>query len=141
MLDKERILAKIDELDVYLNELVQIIPADFEEYQQIEKKRSCERLLQLCVECVIDICKLFVSGLRLGLPSEENDLFDKMVKKEILPKQMNSLLKEMRGFRNILVHEYAATDDELVFKTIKTKLDDFESFKREILDALKGKDK
>ena len=105
MLDKERILAKIDELDVYLNELVQIIPADFEEYQQIEKKRCCERLLQLCVECVIDICKLFVSGLRLGLPSEENDLFDKMVKKEILPKQMNSLLKEMRGFRNILVHE------------------------------------
>lgn len=69
MLDKERILGKIDELDTYLNELSQIAPADFKEYQRIEKKRGCERLLQLSIECAVDICKLFVSGLRLGLPS------------------------------------------------------------------------
>ena len=134
MLDKERILAKIDELDTYSNELTQIIPASFEEYQRTERKRACERLLQLCIECVIDVCRLFVSGLRLGLPSEENDLFDKMLKKKILSKEMNSLLKEMRGFRNILVHEYAAVDDELVFKTMKEKLDDFKRFKKEVLD-------
>jgi len=121
VLDRERILAKIDELDTYLNELTQIIPATFEEYQRIETKRACERLLQLCIECVIDVCRFFVSGLRLGLPSEENDLFDKMLKKKILSKEMNSLLKEMRGFRNILVHEYTAVDDELVFKTMKEK--------------------
>jgi len=138
VLDKERILAKIDELDTYLNELVQIIPATFEEYEQVEKKRACERLLQLCIECVIDVCRLFVSGLRLGLPSEENDLFDKMLKKKILSKEMNSLLKEMRGFRNILVHEYAAVDDELVFKTMKEKLDDFKKFKKEVLDFTRG---
>ncbi|MDP2930351.1 MAG: DUF86 domain-containing protein [bacterium] len=138
MLDKERILAKIDELDTYLNELVQIIPATFEEYEQVEKKRACERLLQLCIECVIDVCRLFVSGLRLGLPSEENDLFDKMLKKKILSKEMNSLLKEMRGFRNIFVHEYAAVDDELVFKTMKEKLDDFKKFKKEVLDFTRG---
>jgi len=138
VLDKERILAKIDELDTYLNELVQIIPATFEEYEQVEKKRACERLLQLCIECVIDVCRLFVSVLILGLPSEENYLFDKMLKKKILSKEMNSLLKEMRGFRNILVHEYAAVDDELVFKTMKEKLDDFKKFKKEVLDFTRG---
>ena len=74
MLDKERILGKIDDLDSYLNELRQITPESFEAYQKIEKKRSCERLLQLCIECTIDVCKLFVSGLKLGLPYEENDL-------------------------------------------------------------------
>lgn len=136
MLDRERILGKVDELDTYLNELAQIAPGSLEEYQKIEKKRSCERLLQLCVECAIDICKLFVSGLRLGLPSEENDLFDKMRKKDIITEEMNSTLKEMRGFRNILVNEYAAVDDELVFGTIKTKLEDFRKFKKEILDGL-----
>lgn len=137
MLDKNRILAKIDELDGYLDELAQIMPADFVEYQHIEKKRSCERLLQLCIECAIDVCKLFVSGLRLGLPSGENDLFDKMLKKGILSKEMNVLLKEMRGFRNILVHEYVSIDDKLVFKSAKAKADDFEKFKIEILDVLK----
>lgn len=80
------------------------------------------------------MCRLFVSGLRLGLPSEENDLFDKMLRKKVLSKEMNSLLKEMRGFRNILAHEYAAVDNELVFKTTKEKLDDFKKFKKEVLD-------
>lgn len=137
MLDRERILAKVDELDIYLNELTQVSAVNFEEYQRIEKKRSCERLLQLCIECVIDICKLFVAGLRLGLPSEENDLFNKMQKKDILSREMNLILKEMRGFRNILVHEYATIDDELVFKATNTKLEDFRKFKKEILNALK----
>ncbi|MDP3042634.1 MAG: DUF86 domain-containing protein [Candidatus Omnitrophota bacterium] len=138
MLDRNRILAKIDELDGYLDELDQIAPAKlkFKEYQEIEKKRSCERLLQLSIEAVIDICKLFVSGLRLGLPAEENDLFDKMRKKKLLSKEMTVTLREMKGFRNILVHEYAAVDDELVFKAIKTKLKDFRKFKKEILVVL-----
>lgn len=136
MLDKERILGKIDELDIYLNELTQIIPLNFEEYQTIEKKRSCERLLQLCIECIIDMCKLFVAGLRLGLPSEENDLFDKMKKKKIISEVMTSTLKEMRGFRNILVHEYATVNDEFVFKVLKIKLEDFKNFKKEVLDTL-----
>ena len=69
MLDKERLLAKIDELEGYLGELEQVKPTSFEEYRKVEKKRSCERLLQLSIECMIDICALVVTGLRLGLPS------------------------------------------------------------------------
>ena len=91
---------------------------------------------KLCIECIIDICKLFVAGLRLGLPSKENDLFDKMRKKKIISEVMTSTLKEMRGFRNILEHEYATVDDEIVFGALKTKLEDFRKFKEEVLNAL-----
>jgi len=35
-LDKERILAKIDELDSYLSEIKGIAPGSFEEYQKID---------------------------------------------------------------------------------------------------------
>jgi uncharacterized protein YutE (UPF0331/DUF86 family) len=115
MLDKERIVTKIDELDSYLGELRQIAPVRYDEYQQIEKKRSCERLLQLCIECVIDVCKLIVVQLRLGLPSEENDLFAKLEDKGLLSHQVAEVVRQMRGFRNILIHEYAAIDDELVY--------------------------
>jgi uncharacterized protein YutE (UPF0331/DUF86 family) len=137
VLDRERILSKIDELDSYIKEIKQISPSNFNEYQDIKVKRSCERLLQLGIECIIDICKLFVSGLRLGLPSEENDLFNKMLKENILTAEMVSILKGMRGFRNILVHEYAAVDDELVFEAIRERLDDFKKFKKEVLNFLK----
>jgi len=138
VIDKERILAKIDDLDSYLDELKRVVPANFEEYQKIEKKRSCERLLQLCIECAVDVCKLFVSGLKLGLPSEENDLFDKMQKRKILSKEMGTLLKEIRAFRNILIHEYARVDDELIYEKAKTRQEDFKAFKKEILTALKN---
>ena len=138
MLDKERILGKVDDLNSYLDELKQVVPTNYEEYQKIEKKRSCERLLQLCIECAVDVCKLFVSGLKLGLPSEENDLFDKMQKRKIISKKMGSLSKEMRALKNILIHEYASVDDELIYEKAKTRLDDFKAFKKEVLTALKN---
>ena len=73
MVDRERILAKIDQLNRYLNELRQILPNNFEDYRKIEKRRACERLLQVSIQCVIGICGLMVTGLRLGLPAEEDD--------------------------------------------------------------------
>jgi uncharacterized protein YutE (UPF0331/DUF86 family) len=138
LLDKERVLAKIDELDGYLRELEQVKPASLEEYKKIEKKRSSERLLQLSIECVIDICALTVTGLRLGLPSEEDDLFERLEQAGIISPLMKETLRKMRAFRNILVHEYGRIDDRLVFEVLQNRLDDFETFKREILEAIRN---
>jgi uncharacterized protein YutE (UPF0331/DUF86 family) len=136
VLDRERILAKLDDLDGYVRDLRTIAPQSFAEYQQIEKKRACERLLQIAVECVVDVCNLFVSGLRLGLPAEEDDLFEKLEQAGILSPPMKEAVKEMKGFRNILVHEYGHVDDAIVYHVAVTELGDFADFKREILEAL-----
>jgi len=135
-LDRERILAKVDELDSYLNELEGIAPQSFEEYQAVEKKRACERLLQVSIEAVIDICNLLVSGLRLGLPADEDDLFKKLVEVHVLSEEMGENLREMKGFRNVLVHEYARLNDRLVYEAVESKLGDFGSFKSEVLVCL-----
>jgi len=137
MLDRERILSKSDELDGYLRELAEVFPANLEEYKKVEKKRSCERLLQLIIECLIDTAKLFVKGLRLGIPSEENDLFKKLLEKQVLSASSASTLQNMRGFRNILIHDYADVDDGIVFKYMKENTGDFVKIKREFLDFLK----
>ena len=131
MIDKERILAKIDELNNYLEELGNIKPSSFEEYQR-ENKRACERLLQISIECVIDVCNLIVSGLKLGLPSDEDELVNKLINKKIISKKIGDILKGMKGFRNILVHKYGEVDDELAFENLEN-LEDFEKFKKEII--------
>jgi len=137
MLDKNRILSKLDELDSYLSELESVMPKSYEEYvSSIEKKRSCERLLHILIECVIDVCALMVKGLRLGLPAEEEDLFEKLEKGKIISKEMKKKLKSMRGFRNILVHRYAEVDDELVFENLGN-INDFKGFRKEIGSFLK----
>ena len=66
MVDRERILAKIAELRGYLERLRGIAPKTFEEYERLEvNRRACERLLQISVECELDICDVVFSGLRL----------------------------------------------------------------------------
>ncbi len=137
MVDRDRVLAKLDELDGYLDELRTIAPSGFEEYSMIEKKRSCERLVQVAVEATIDTCALLVTGLRLGLPGEENDLFEKLARRGVISGEMAETLKHMKGMRNILVHEYGRIDDELVFETVRDRLGDFGIFKGEILDFLR----
>ena len=137
MVDRDRVLAKLDELDGYLDELRTIAPGDIEEYARIEKKRSCERLIQMAVEATIDACAMLVTGLRLGLPGEENDLFEKLARHGAISAGMAETLKRMKGMRNILVHEYGRIDDELVFETVRDGLGDFAAFKREVLDFLR----
>lgn len=136
MLDRERILGKVAELEGYLTELRAIAPKSFDEFRQIEKKRACERLLQIAVEAAIDICHLFVTGLRLGLPAEEDDIFEKLERAGLISTSLKETLKEMKGFRNILVHEYGEVDEEIVYEAVKARMNDFNLFKQEILKAL-----
>lgn len=137
MIDRDRLLAKLDELDGYLSELRSIAPTRFDEYLRVEKKRACERLVQVLVEAVIDACALLVAGLRLGLPGEEDDLFEKLAARGVISPPMAETLRRMKGLRNLLVHEYGRINDELVFETVRQRLGDFEAFKREILAFLR----
>jgi len=137
LLDRDRLLAKIDVLEGYLKELREILPGSFEEYKKVEKRRACERLLQVSIECVIDICGLIVIGLRLGLPAEEDDLFEKLEQAGIITSSRKESLKKMKGFRNILVHEYGHVDDSIVYEILQNNLNDFGAFKQEILQAIK----
>lgn len=135
-MDKERIYVKMDEMEQYLKELQEIIPDSFESYKaSIEKKRAIERLLQITIEAVMDICAMLVKELRLGLPSVEEDFLEKL-KENVLDPSLVEKLKEMKGFRNILVHGYSKIEDDKVFEILSKKLEDFQDFKMEVLEFL-----
>jgi uncharacterized protein YutE (UPF0331/DUF86 family) len=137
-MDKKRILGKIKELDGYLEELDSVRPKEFEDYtNSISTKRSCERILQISIEIVLDICNVIISNLNLGIPSDESDIFSKLKNKKVINEKMAITLDEMKGFRNILVHRYGIVDDEKVFEVLSDKLSDFEEFKSQILKYLK----
>ena len=137
MVDRERILARLDDLDTFLRELRSIAPKSLDEYLKTEKRRACERLVQVAVEALIDICGLLVSGLRLGIPGEEDDMFVRLARAGVLSDATAQTLKRMKGLRNLLVHEYSRVSDQIVFETIRDRLGDFDTCKREILDYLR----
>ncbi len=139
MIDKERILIKIDEMMGYLEELKGIKPNKISRYKgSIEKRRACERLLQITIECVIDICTIIVKDLKLGIPEDETGMFEKIRKKGIISEKTKKNLEDMKGFRNILVHKYGAVHDGIVFENL-SRISDFIKFKNEIIGFLKKK--
>ena len=66
MVDRDRVLAKLDELEGYLGELRAIAPDRFDAYQRTETKRACERLLQVSMKAVIDHLRPAGGGASAG---------------------------------------------------------------------------
>lgn len=138
-MDRERIYAKLDEMEQYLKELCDIIPESLDDYRaSSERKRATERLLQITIEAVMDTCALLVKELKLGLPSVEEDFLEKL-KGTVVDPSLVENLKRMKGFRNILVHGYANIEDENIFEILKNRLGDFDEFKKEVIQFLKKK--
>ena len=132
-MDKERILGKLDEMEQYVGELQSIVPGRLEEYQtSIEIRRASERLLQIIIEAAMDTCYLLVKELKLGLPSEEEGFLEKLSGKILRPSTIEKL-REIKRFRNLLVHGYAKIDDKRVFEILKNSLDDLEEFKEQVV--------
>jgi uncharacterized protein YutE (UPF0331/DUF86 family) len=139
MLDKRRILSKINEMESYLEELSGHIPTSSEEYMNDrDTRRICERLLQITVECTIDISSVIAKGLKLGPPADEGAIFEKLKRENVISKKMADTLLRMKGFRNILVHRYGEVDDKKVFNFLKNNINDFTVFKKEVLAFLKN---
>ena len=89
------------------------------------------------MEPALDVCALLVAGMRLGLPGEEDDLFEKLTRSKAISEPMADTLRRMKGLRNLLVHEYGRINDELMFETVHGRLGDFDAFKDEVLAFLK----
>ena len=136
-LDKKRILSILGQIDVYHNELIQLLPDKFKEYQKTYVKRSCERITQLLIETCIDITNLLIKELRLGLPDEEDNAFEKLAENNVISEEMSEQLKDMKKFRNLLIHRYGQIDDKLAFENMSENNKDFVGFKKEILEFLR----
>ena len=114
------------------------MPGSYSEYiSSAEKRRACERLLQISVDCVLDVCSLFVAGLRLGLPAEESDLIELLYKNNVFSDDTTAIVRSMKGFRNILVHDYAGADTAIIYQVATERFMDLETFIKEVLGALR----
>ncbi len=131
---KERVYAKLRELEKYREELYETLPEKFDVYvNNIEKKRATERILQIMIESVIDCLFLLNRLFNNGPPASENSVLDMLEGKISHIKK----LKEMKGFRNILVHRYGKIRDELVFQFAHHDIDDFNLFIKDVENLLK----
>ena len=118
-----RLTNKIEEIEKFLSELEEISPDDFETYQtDIKTKAACERYFEKIVEALVDLAYVFIKENALKMPEDDKEAFDILAEAGHIPIALAIKLKEAKGMRNIISHQYGTVDDETVFEAITHEL-------------------
>lgn len=137
---KEIILKKLKEIESSIELIENNFPSSFEDFQSNDTiKDATYKRTEFILQNIIDICAIISSDLNLGIPATEDDYINNLEKAKLLTKEWAVKIKEMKGFRNILVHRYGELEDEISFENISNWLDDFNRFIKIIERILKGR--
>ena len=93
--------------------------------------------LQLSIQGCIDIASHIISDQGWAVPDTMAGLFDTLVKHTIIPAELNVKLKNMVGFRNIIIHEYEVIDLNKVHKVLIHDIKDIYAFIKQICNYTK----
>jgi len=118
-----RINDKIDEINEYLRELDEIVPASLDEYKSSNLTRAaCERYAEKIIEAVTDLAFLAIKTKKFEIPEYDTDAFNILLENKIIDSSLAEKLKDAKRMKNIISHLYGKVDDEIVFEAITENL-------------------
>ena len=120
----KRIKDKIKEIEEFLGQLKDIVPSNLDGYKtDITKKAACERYVEKIIEAVTDLSFLIIKKKDLKIPQDDIDAFNILLNNKIINSDLAEKLKEAKGMRNIIAHQYGEIDDKIVFNSITRELE------------------
>jgi uncharacterized protein YutE (UPF0331/DUF86 family) len=118
-----RIKDKTEEMQKYVDELLEFMPKGFEQYKKDAKtKAACERYFEKIIEAATDLAFLLIKEKNLRVPEEDKEAFDVLAENKAISDELASRLKDAKGMRNILAHQYGTVNDEIVFHSITEEI-------------------
>ena len=131
MTDADLIAKKLALIETYVEEL-RTLGKPNEIASDRLQERFIEHTLQIAIQAAIDVASHIVSDERLGEPATYRDLFELLVRHEWISDALVANLREMVGFRNVVVHGYSAVDLEVVRDVAENHLGDLLDFVAQI---------
>jgi uncharacterized protein YutE (UPF0331/DUF86 family) len=129
MVDRDKVEGLIRHLRQYTGYLRDIAKLDREEFLNDPMAIGSARYyLQVSIESCIDIANHIIATERLRAPKDYKDTFKVLNETGIIPDEFTRTMRAMAGLRNLLVHLYWEVDDKMVYDSLSTELDDFETF-------------
>jgi len=127
MVDQDLILKKLAFIETCVQDLrsnsnPQLISSD------VREERFIVHTLQLAIQSALDIASHIVSDNRYGEPNTNRELFDLLERNQWLPNDLTEKMRNMAGFRNIVVHGYENLDLTIVQDIVENRLDDLLNF-------------
>ena len=94
----------------------------------LRERRFVEHTLQIAIQAALDVASHIVSDDRLGEPRTSRELFDLLERAGWIQASLARILRNMVGFRNVLVHGYDDVDLSIVRDVVDHRLDDLLQF-------------
>jgi uncharacterized protein YutE (UPF0331/DUF86 family) len=138
MTDEDLIAKKLALIETYVQELRTLSnPRNIS--REVRERRFVEHTLQIAIQAAIDVASHIVSDEKLGEPTTNSQLFETLAQAGWLPTPQSDRLRKMAGFRNLLVHGYAAVDPEIVRDVVEHHLGDLLEFVAAVRGRLAGR--
>lgn len=136
MVDKQTVERRLFKLEQSLRKLKELSKVSWDEYKKDEGVQDrVERNLQIAAQSCIDIGSHVIADREYRPPYGYGDIFTVLMEEGLLPEALADTMKQIAGFRNILVHDYLEVDPKIVYDSLK-KIDDFNKFAKYVLTWL-----
>jgi uncharacterized protein YutE (UPF0331/DUF86 family) len=139
MVNRQLIDYKLAQLVSYIADLIESQNIGEQEYLADKKtQRYVERTLHLAIECCLDIGNHLIADHNWREPLNNKDVFTVLEENGVIPSALLPDLSKMAQLRNILVHDYAKVDPDIIYSILKNNVTDLQKFIKEINEALKS---
>lgn len=123
MVDRDVIRRKLAELAAYVAQVSEYRDLTVERYRADWKtQRIVERTLQMSIEACVDVASHLLADRGLRAPSTYAETFEILVQAGLLAPDLGRTMVEMAGFRNVIVHEYARIDPDVIIRILQEHL-------------------
>ena len=130
---KDLILTKLREAEDAANVIKKNLPGDYCTFEKLGLvKDGLYKKTEHAIECIIDACAILNADLSLGTPADTDDIIRKLQNAGIITKETAQKIKDMKQFRNVLVHRYGEIDDKKAYEEITEGLTDIREIIKEI---------
>lgn len=93
--------------------------------------------MEKIVEGFTDLAFLIIKQKNLAMLEDDADAFNLLCEKKIISRELAKRLKQAKGMRNVIAHQYGNIDDEVVFEAISRHLaNDTSNFLKKIRQIL-----
>jgi uncharacterized protein YutE (UPF0331/DUF86 family) len=96
--------------------------------EDVRELRFAAYTLHIAIQAALDVAAHIVADNRLGEPQNNRELFELLARYGWISRELLGSLKEMVGFRNIVVHGYERLNAAIVEKILRDHLDDLLQF-------------
>ena len=127
MTDPALVAKKLAQIESCLSDLHRLARPDALR-SDVREQRFIEHTLQIAIQAALDVASHIVSDRRLGEPRTNRELFDLLQRDGWLDAALTGTLRNMAGFRNVLVHGYDDVDLGVVEDVLRHHLDDLAAF-------------